>query len=174
VVIVRTVTEDTLRTVADSVPDPEMPVLTLGDLGVIREVRLQQSPGAARAKVRITPTYVACPALGTIKDDLRRALAEIGVEADVEVVLSPRWHPGLISARGRARLAAAGIAPPGPAVGSEPAPVDLGMPTTTADPDCPRCGSPVTRLISGRGPTPCTSIHVCRDCAEPFEKVRDR
>lgn len=168
---VRTITEDDLRAAVESVPDPELPVLTLGDLGVIREVRLLATEHGPRARVRLTPTYVACPALGAIKDDVRLAVAALGAETDIEVVLSPRWHPGLISAGGRARLAEAGIAPPGPAAGE----VDLGMPAPAASgPVCPRCGGATTRLVSGRGPTPCTSMHVCGSCGEPFEKVRDR
>ena len=159
------VTASEVRAAVEAVPDPELPVLTLADLGVLRSVRLE----GGRAKVEITPTYVACPALGAIKDDVRRAVARLGMEADLEVVLSPPWHPGLITARGRERLAAAGIAPPrsGP-----DGPTDLGMPGPAVR--CPRCGSDDTRVVSERGPTPCTAIHVCGACAEPFERVRER
>jgi ring-1,2-phenylacetyl-CoA epoxidase subunit PaaD len=163
VVSVPAVTDEELRAAVAAVPDPELPVLTLDDLGVVREVRLE----GGRARVRITPTYLACPALGAIKDDVRAAAAALGVPADVEVVLSPPWHPGLISERGRARLAEAGIAPP-----HDGGSVELGMPGPPGA-RCPRCGGG-SRLLSARGPTPCTSLHVCDSCGEPFEKVRER
>jgi ring-1,2-phenylacetyl-CoA epoxidase subunit PaaD len=161
---VPTVTESEVRRAVEAVRDPELPVLTLADLGVLREVGLVSSGAGARALVRLTPTYLACPALGTIKDDVRRAVAALGLDVDIEVVLSPPWHPGLISERGRARLAGAGIAPP-----LRHGPTDLGMPGVP----CPRCGQ-AARLVSERGPTPCTSLHVCGACGEPFEKVRER
>jgi ring-1,2-phenylacetyl-CoA epoxidase subunit PaaD len=164
VVSVRAVGDSGLRAAVEAVPDPELPVLTLADLGVLREVRLVHGAEGPRALVRLTPTYLACPALGTIKDDVRAAAATLGLEADVEVVLSPPWHPGMISERGRARLSDAGIVPP-----ADAGTVDLGMPGVA----CPRCGG-AGRLLSGRGPTPCTSLHVCAACGEPFEKVRER
>ncbi len=157
-----TVTQDQVRAAVEAVPDPELPVLSLADLGVLREVRLEQG----RVLVRLTPTYVACPAMGTIKDDVRRTVRDLGLEVDLEVVLSPPWHPGLITARGRERLAAAGIAPP------TTGPADLGMPGRVVR--CPRCGACETTVLSQRGPTPCTSILVCSACREPFEKVRER
>ncbi len=163
------VAEPEVRAAVDAVVDPELPVLTLADLGVVREVVLVASDDGPRAVVRLTPTYVGCPALGAIKDDVRRAVTALGVAVDVEVVLSPPWHPGLISERGRARLAAAGIAPP-----ADARTVDLGMPVAPAPVRCPRCGQAATRVLSERGPTPCTSLHVCGSCGEPFEKVRDR
>ncbi len=159
------VTPARLREAVESVRDPELPVLTLADLGVLREVQLE----GGRARVRLTPTYIACPALGAIKDDVRRAVTDLGLEVDLEVVLSPPWHPGLITARGRERLAAAGIAPPG--TGPE-GPVELGMPGQAVP--CAHCGSHETRVLSERGPTPCTSMYVCGSCGEPFEKVRDQ
>ena len=163
------VSEAEVRAAVEAVPDPELPVLTLADLGVLREVSVVEPAGVPRARVRLTPTYVGCPALGAIKDDVRRTVTALGLEVDLEVVLSPPWHPGLISERGRARLAAAGIVPPG---GSRA--VDLGMPGAPPSVRCPRCGGSRTRVLSERGPTPCTSLHVCGSCAEPFEKVRDR
>lgn len=161
--------EQELRAVVEGVLDPELPVLTLADLGVLREVRLVPAPAGPRALVRLTPTYIGCPALGAIKDDVRRAVAALGWECDVEVVLSPPWHPGLITERGRDRLLQAGIAPPTP--GEK---VDLGMPGAGPAVRCPRCGAGATRVVSERGPTPCTSLHACTSCGEPFEKVRDR
>ncbi len=166
-----TVTEAEVRRAVERVPDPELPVLTLADLGVLREVRLRARPEGPEALVRITPTYVACPALGSIKDDVRRVVADLGLRCEIEVVLSPPWHPGLISPRGRDRLAAAGIAPPRSGADlATGATTELGMPAVR----CPRCGDAGTRLVSGRGPTPCTSLHVCVSCGEPFEKVREQ
>jgi ring-1,2-phenylacetyl-CoA epoxidase subunit PaaD len=157
------------RRAAEAVADPEMPMLTLADLGVLRGVEV----AGDRAVVTITPTYTGCPAMATIRADLVLALTAAGfAEVDVRTSLSPAWSTDWITERGRRALAAHGIAPPaaaGPAHGAGP--VDLLLQPSV--PACPRCGSPATRELSRFGATPCTSLHVCRSCAEPFDKVKE-
>jgi ring-1,2-phenylacetyl-CoA epoxidase subunit PaaD len=162
------------RQVAGSVVDPELPMLTLEDLGVLGDVEVMGD----RVVVWITPTYTGCPAVATMRADLRLALTAAGfADVDVRTRLSPPWSSDLITERGRALLAAHGIAPPGrvdaePGRGTGPVDVVLGAPVRAAA--CPRCGSVRTREISRFGPTACTSMHVCASCAEPFEKVKER
>lgn len=150
---------------AASVPDPEMPVVTIGDLGVLRDVT-ENDTGCVH--VQITPTYSGCPAVEMIREDLVERLTCAGYRrVDVELVLWPAWTTDWITEQGRERLAAHGIAPPGPAaerVGG-PVPVEIGV-------RCPRCGSPETREASRFGATACTALRVCRACAEPFEHVK--
>lgn len=155
--------------VAAEVVDPELPVLTLADLGVLRTVHVE-GPGAVR--VEVTPTYLGCPAREAIADDLRAAFAARGQVARVETVWSPPWTTDRITDRGRAALAAAGIAPPAhPEPEASPV-VALGRTRTVEDVDCPHCGSPETRETARCGPTACTALRVCAECAEPFEHVR--
>lgn len=156
--------------VAAEVVDPELPVLTLADLGVLRAVHVE-GPGAVH--VEVTPTYLGCPAREAIADDLRAAFAARGQEARVETVWSPPWTTDRISARGRAALAAAGIAPPArPGPDGRAVVVPLGRTRTGEDVACPRCGSPQTRETARCGPTACTALRVCEACAEPFEHLR--
>jgi ring-1,2-phenylacetyl-CoA epoxidase subunit PaaD len=155
------------RAVAATVTDPELPMLTLADLGVLREVR--EADG--HVTVAITPTYTGCPAMDTMRADLVRALAAAGY-ADVEVrtVLHPAWTTDWISERGRRALADAGIAPPGPAP-TGPIPLSLGKPRRAVP--CPLCGSRDTEETSRFGATACRSLWRCRSCAEPFEHVKE-
>ncbi len=157
----------TAREVVAEVVDPELPMVTLADLGVVRGVELEGD----RVVVTLTPTYVACPATATMKADVRVALARAGFE-DVEVrtVLAPAWSTDWISERGREALASHGIVPPGPVTGG---PVPLTLTTRPEPPRCPQCGSPETREVSRFGASPCTSFHVCSACGEPFDKVKE-
>lgn len=148
--------------IAASVRDPELPVLTLAELGVLRSVDVD----AGRVRIRITPTYSGCPAVAEMRADLIRALDGAGYAATVDIDLSRPWTTDDITAEGRAKLAAAGIAPPGPV--EEPVLLQL---STRAVP-CPRCGSASTSQTSRFGPTPCTALRRCRDCGEPFEHVK--
>jgi ring-1,2-phenylacetyl-CoA epoxidase subunit PaaD len=119
-----------------------------------------------RVVVTVTPTYSGCPALATIEADIRRALARAGhADVDVVTVLEPAWSTDMISETGRARLAAAGIAPPPTARPGGPVPLTLGV-------RCPRCGSPDTVELSRFGATACKALWRCRACAEPFEHVK--
>jgi len=158
------------RTVAESVTDPELPMLTLADLGVLRSV----SEADGRVVVAITPTYSGCPAMGAMRDDLERALRAAGY-ADVEIrtVLSPAWSSDWISEDGRRKLADAGIAPPGAAPPRPPGPVPLTLGPPVHRVTCPRCGSPDTEEVSRFGATACRALRRCRTCAEPFEHVKE-
>lgn len=149
---------------AASVVDPELPMLTLADLGVLRSVDLANG----RVVVTVTPTYSGCPALTTMKADLRLALAAAGFpDAEIRTTLTPAWTTDWITEQGRQALADHGIAPPGPR------PVFLELLASVPDPACPRCGSTDTRVVSRFGASPCTSQHVCAACAEPFDKVKE-
>lgn len=159
----------TAREVAETVTDPELPMLTLADLGVLREVREEDG----RVVVSITPTYTGCPAMDTMRDDLVHALREAGF-ADVEVrtVLHPAWSSDWITEEGRRKLAEAGIAPPGEAPRrSGPVPLTLIPPALGVR--CPQCGSPDTEEVSRFSATACKALRRCRACHEPFEHVKE-
>lgn len=143
-------TDDVSRiwAVLETVPDPEIPVLSVVDLGIVREVE----PG----RVRITPTYTGCPATQVIERDIRAALDSAGYrEVRIETVLSPPWTTDWIGPAGREKLHAYGIAPPTPPGHHAVA--------------CPQCGSRDTEEISRFGSTPCKALWRCRSCAEPFD-----
>lgn len=142
--------------------DPEVPVLTIDDLGVLREV----SVGAdGCVDVAITPTYSGCPAMEAIRDDVTKALEAAGFpEVRVEMVLSPAWTTDWMSDEGRRKLREYGIAPP-PGRPSGPVPVQLSL-------RCPQCGSAATRELSHFGSTACKSLWVCTDCLEPFDHFK--
>lgn len=143
-------------------------MLTIEDLGVLREVRVTDDGGV---EVSITPTYSGCPAIEAIRADVERVLADHGFEeVSVRTVLAPAWTTDWMSEEGRRKLAAFGIAPPvrvappgqdGPA---GPVPVELVR--------CPRCGSSDTRLISRFGSTACKALRSCRSCLEPFDHFK--
>ncbi len=145
--------------VAAAVCDPEVPVLTIADLGILREVTVADG----RVVVTITPTYSGCPAMGTIRDDLTLALTEAGYD-DVEVrtTLSPAWTTDWMSEDGKRKLVAFGIAPP---TGTRPVgPIRLALAVR-----CPRCGSLDTHEVSRFGSTSCKALFECRACLEPFD-----
>ncbi len=168
-----TATLERARELAGAVVDPELPMLTLADLGVLRDVRLRE--GAEGVEVVITPTYTGCPALATMRDDLVRVLREAGfAEVEVQVRLSPAWSTDQISERGRTALAAAGISPPGAAPQApRGGPVPLSLTPTRRAIRCPRCGSPAAEVTSEFGPTACTALYRCRACDEPFQHVKE-
>ena len=155
------------RRVAEQVRDPELPVLTLADLGVLRDVSVAQDT----VVVTVSPTWSGCPATATIRSDLRLALAAAGFDrVEVHTVLDPAWTPQQITPNGRRLLREHGVAPP---TGAVDGPVDVVLGRRPAGATCPRCGSERTRETSRFGSAPCLSMHVCRECAEPFEKVKD-
>jgi ring-1,2-phenylacetyl-CoA epoxidase subunit PaaD len=157
------------RAIAQAVTDPELPMLTLHDLGILRSVR----PDGPRVVVEITPTYSGCPALAEMRADLTARLHAAGYQdVDVRTVLSPPWSTDDITEHGRRVLAEHGIAPPGPAPRRTSGPVPLTLAAPPARIACPQCASPDTERISQFGPTSCTSLHRCRSCGEPFEHVK--
>ncbi len=158
------------RAIAETVVDPELPMLTLADLGVLRDVRVENGT----VVVEITPTYTGCPAMGVMRADLLHALHRAGYDdVDVRTVLSPAWSTDWISEEGRIKLAAAGIAPPGPAPARAPGPVPLQLGPSRRAATCPLCGSADTVEISEFGATACKALRRCRGCGEPFEHVKE-
>lgn len=146
--MVTTLSTDALWRVLEGVADPEIPVVSVVDLGIVREVR----PG----RVAITPTYTGCPATQTIRDDIRAALDQAGfADVAIETVLAPPWTTDWISEAGKAKLKAYGIAPPTPDQARVVA--------------CPQCGSTDTEEVSRFGSTPCKALWRCRACLEPFD-----
>ena len=148
-----------VRRVAGEVPDPEIPVLTIADLGVLRDVAIENG----RAVVSITPTYTGCPAMNVIRDEIVAAVEAAGLgPVEVRTVLSPAWTTDWMTAAGREALRNYGIAPPAPG----PAPVTFFRTVPVA---CPRCGSTDTAEIAPFGSTACKSLRRCERCREPFD-----
>lgn len=155
---------------AAAVVDPELPMLTLADLGVLRQVSVDDQGAVVAA---ITPTYSGCPALAAMRDDLVRALRDAGFpEVRVHVVLEPAWSTDRITPAGRAALAAGGISPPGPAP-RRSGPVPLRLAPTRRAVRCPRCGSDDAVVTSEFGSTACKALYRCQACLEPFEHVKE-
>jgi ring-1,2-phenylacetyl-CoA epoxidase subunit PaaD len=160
------------RQVAEAVPDPELPMVTLADLGILRAVTAE----GERVVVTITPTYSGCPALREIAHDLRHRLTQAGfTDVVVRTELAPAWSSDWITAAGRRKLRAAGIAPPGPARRHAPSgPVPLTLTATGREPvPCPRCGSADTTQTAAFSATACKALFRCEACREPFEYVKE-
>ncbi|MCW2794578.1 MAG: paaJ [Nocardioides sp.] len=158
------------RAVAASVTDPEMPMLTLEDLGVLRGVEVAEG---GRVVVTITPTYSGCPAMATMRDDLVHRLQDAGfAHVDVRVSLHPAWSSDWISPRGRQALADHGLSAPGPASRHD-GPIPLSFLPTRRSLVCPRCGSDDVDLTSEFGSTACKALYRCTGCLEPFEHVKE-
>jgi ring-1,2-phenylacetyl-CoA epoxidase subunit PaaD len=163
-------TVEQVRAWLDEVPDPEIPVISIVDLGIVRDVAVDAHSGACT--VTITPTYSGCPAMRVIAADVERTLQARGVrQVTVATRLSPAWTTDWMSAAGRAALKGYGIAPPAQRV------VDISglargvkrHAIQAPDVACPHCGSPRTRLTSQFGSTPCKALYQCLDCREPFD-----
>jgi ring-1,2-phenylacetyl-CoA epoxidase subunit PaaD len=157
-----------VREIAASVPDPELPMLTLADLGILREVRAD----GERVVVSLTPTYSGCPALVEMRRELAGRLAGAGLDAEVRLELSPPWSSDWITPAGRRKLAAAGIAPPRPARARR-GPVPLTLIPARRDVACPRCGAPGAEQTAAFGATACRALYRCAACREPFEYVKE-
>jgi ring-1,2-phenylacetyl-CoA epoxidase subunit PaaD len=151
------VSAERVRTIVAAVPDPEIPVLSIADLGILRDIEVD----GERIVVTITPTYSGCPAMDVIREDIGARLREDGIEgAEVRTVLKPAWSTDWMTDAGRRKLAVYGIAPPGP----------------VADPtgvECPRCGSTNVKEISRFGATACQSRYACQSCLEPFDHFKE-
>lgn len=144
--------------IAARVPDPEVPVLTIEDLGVLREARVEEG----RVHVVLTPTYSGCPAIDQMRDDVHSSLTAAGYEnVEVTYTLSPAWTTDWMSEEGKRKLKEFGIAPPGAASGG-PVFMTLGV-------RCPRCDSIRTREVSRFGSTACKAFYECLSCLEPFD-----
>ena len=158
------------REVAAAVPDPELPMVTVADLGILRDVSAEDG----QVVVTITPTYSGCPALREIAHDLRHRLDEAGFgPVTVRTALSPAWTSDWISPAGRAKLAAAGVAPPHQAAAPRPGPVPLTLTLRRPAVTCPRCGSAGTTQTAAFSATACKALYRCEACREPFEYLKD-
>jgi ring-1,2-phenylacetyl-CoA epoxidase subunit PaaD len=158
------VTADQVWDALAEIPDPEIPVISVVDLGVVRDVRVEDG----RVRVEFTPTFLGCPALEVMRNAMAARIAELGAEPDVEVVLDDSWSTDRITAEGREKLRAAGFAPPVPREAATPQLVQL----QSAIFRCPYCGSTETRLDNIFGPTPCRSLRYCTSCRQPFEHFK--
>jgi ring-1,2-phenylacetyl-CoA epoxidase subunit PaaD len=160
-----------VRAVVADVPDPEVPVLTIEDLGILRDVAVDDD---GRVRVTITPTYSGCPAMDAIRADVLDRLRVAGHgDADVRLVLSPAWTTDWMSDAGKRKLREYGIAPPSPTRspagghGGHGGPVPLALSIR-----CPQCGSPDTRELSRFGSTACKALWSCNACLEPFDSFK--
>ena len=149
------------------VTDPEVPVLTILDLGIVRDVAVSGEGSGTAVKVYITPTYSGCPAMDVIAISIRMALAGHGIRnVAIEHQLSPAWTTDWMSEEGKVKLKAYGIAPP-----NRKAYEALGL-FEVDEVSCPRCGSEETELVSQFGPTSCKALYKCLSCKEPFEHFK--
>lgn len=157
------------RRIASEIPDPELPMVTVADLGILRGIRMEYGS----LVVTITPTYSGCPALTEIARDLHGRLTEAGLgPVTVQTALAPAWTTDWITDEGRGKLAAAGIAPPGPARHG-PVPLTLSPGPGRDEVRCPLCGSADTELTAAFSGTACKALRRCRSCGEPFEQIKE-
>jgi ring-1,2-phenylacetyl-CoA epoxidase subunit PaaD len=146
------------------VPDPEIPVISLVDLGVVRDVEVEGD----RVRITSTPTFLGCPALEVMRAQMAATIAGLGAEPEIDVVSDDSWSTDRITPAGRERLREAGFAPPAPREASAPTLVQLQSKAFR----CPYCGSTETRLENIFGPTPCRSLRYCEACRQPFEQFK--
>ncbi len=162
--IAAVVTREEVWTALARVPDPEIPVVSLVDLGVIRDVTIESN----RVRVEFTPTFMGCPALEVMRDRMAEKITELGAEPEIDVILDDSWSTDRITPEGREKLRAAGFAPPAPRQAGGPQLVQLQKGAFR----CPYCGSTETTLENIFGPTPCRSLRYCRGCRQPFEQFK--
>ena len=146
------------------VPDPEIPVISLVDLGVVRDIEVADG----RVRVEFTPTFLGCPAVDVMRDRMEEAVRALGGEPQIDVVLDDSWSTDRITPAGREKLRESGFAPPAPREAAGPTLVQLESHAFR----CPYCGSTDTRLENIFGPTPCRSIRWCASCRQPFEQFK--
>jgi ring-1,2-phenylacetyl-CoA epoxidase subunit PaaD len=158
------VTAETAWAAVAEVADPEIPVVSLVEMGVIRDVRVDGN----RVHVELVPTFLGCPALDTMRRELAAKVEALGAEADVEVILDDSWSTDRITPEGREKLLEAGFAPPMPRAAGATTLVQL----QTGAFRCPYCGSTDTKLENIFGPTPCRSLRYCNGCGQPFEQFK--
>ena len=156
--------ESAIREALEGVPDPEIPAVSVVEMGMVRDVRVEDG----RARVVVLPTFTGCPAIPVIRDDIERAVGGIEGVAGTEVVTSfdPPWTSDRITAAGRAKLRGFGLAPPS---GERVLIADIGLPKRAT---CPFCGSMDTVADAPFGPTPCRALYYCNACRNPFEQFK--
>jgi ring-1,2-phenylacetyl-CoA epoxidase subunit PaaD len=158
------VTAEEIWSALAGIPDPEIPVISLVDLGVVKSVEVE----GERVRIEFTPTFMGCPALERMQSEMRAAVEQLGAEAEIDVVLDDSWSTDSISREGREKLRASGFAPPAPRTAGRLGLVELQHGAFR----CPYCGSTDTRLENIFGPTPCRSIRYCNACRQPFEQFK--
>jgi len=158
------VTTDDVWAALAEIPDPEIPVVSLIDLGVIKDVEVEDG----HVRIDFTPTFMGCPALEVMEREMRTKVEELGAKAEVRVLLDDSWSTDRITPEGREKLRLAGFAPPAPRPAGK---LDLVQLQRGAY-RCPYCGSTDTRLENLFGPTPCRSIRYCSACRQPFEQFK--
>ena len=158
------VTEAQVWDALAEIPDPEIPVISIVDLGVIRDVALENG----NVRIEFTPTFLGCPALEVMKRALEVKVTELGADPDVAVIQDDSWSTDRITAAGREKLREAGFAPPAPRAAGATTLVQLQSKAFR----CPYCGSTETKLENIFGPTPCRSIRWCESCRQPFEQFK--
>lgn len=147
-----------------AIPDPEIPTISLVDLGVVREVEVE----GERVRVEFTPTFLGCPAVEVMRERIAAAVRDLGGEPEIEVVVDDSWSTDRITPAGRRKLRESGFAPPAPRQAAAPRLVELERGAFR----CPYCESRDTRLENIFGPTPCRSIRYCTSCRQPFEQFK--
>jgi ring-1,2-phenylacetyl-CoA epoxidase subunit PaaD len=158
------VTEAEVWEALAEIPDPEIPVISVVDLGVVRGVEVENG----RVRVEFTPTFLGCPALEVMRDQMAAKVRELGAEPEVAVIAGDSWSTDRITPEGREKLRAAGFAPPAPREAGGLQLVQLQKGAFR----CPYCGSTDTALENIFGPTPCRSLRYCRSCRQPFEQFK--
>ena len=146
------------------IPDPEIPVISVVELGVVRDVTIDGD----RVRIEFTPTFLGCPALEVMRDAMAEKVRELGGDPHVAVTTDDSWSTDRITPAGREKLRKSGFAPPAPRAAGAPTLVQL----QSAVFRCPYCGSTDTRLENIFGPTPCRSIRYCSSCRQPFEQFK--
>ena len=158
------VTDADVWAALSEIPDPEIPVISLVDLGVIKSVAVADG----HVRIEFTPTFMGCPALETMQREMHAKVKELGARAEVHVVLDDSWSTDRITPEGREKLRVAGFAPPAPRTAGK-----LGLVQLQGNGfRCPYCGSTETKLENIFGPTPCRSIRYCPGCRQPFEQFK--
>ena len=152
--------------------DPEIPVVTLQEMGILREVRPATGAAPDTLEVIITPTYSGCPAMDQIREDIQAALTKAGLQGVVTTQLAPAWTTDWIGAQARDKLRAYGIAPPGRTCAADTAPIRIVRRAAEPAVPCPRCDSPRTERLSAFGSTACKALYRCLACREPFEHFK--
>ena len=153
-----------IRAALAEVTDPEIPTISIVDLGVVRDVAIENGT----VRVDFTPTFLGCPAIEVMQTAIAERIRELGAEPEIEVVLDDSWSTDRITPQGREKLRASGFAPPAPRGTSAPTLVQLRSNVHR----CPYCGSTETRLENIFGPTPCRSLRYCATCRQPFEQFK--